>query len=122
MVFDGQLRFRAITAQVTSELANLAPFGAGNPAPVFAAGSVEVVDGPRLVKERHLKMAFRQDGKVMRGMAWRASEREAWVTEHRGALDVAFSLEQETWNGESYVQLSVADFREAQEADPPSPG
>jgi single-stranded-DNA-specific exonuclease len=116
---DGPLRFRAITGQVSSELANLAPFGAGNPSPVFTSGSVEVVDGPRIVKDRHLKMALRQDGKVMRGMAWRAAEREAWINEHRGALDVAFSLEQETWNGESYVSLSMADFREAQEPEDP---
>jgi len=116
---DGPLRFRAITGQVMSELANLAPFGASNPSPVFAASSVEVVDGPRKVKDRHLKMAFRQDGKVMRGMAWRAAERETFVSEHRGGLDVAFSLEQETWNGESYVQLSVADFREAEGARAP---
>jgi single-stranded-DNA-specific exonuclease len=116
---DGPLRFRAITSQVMAELANLAPFGASNPSPVFAASSVEVVDGPRKVKERHLKMAFRQDGKVMRGMAWRAAERETFVSEHRGGLDVAFSVEQETWNGESYVQLSVADFREAEGARAP---
>jgi single-stranded-DNA-specific exonuclease len=43
---DGPLRFRAITGQVMAELANLAPFGASNPSPVFAASSVEVVDGP----------------------------------------------------------------------------
>jgi single-stranded-DNA-specific exonuclease len=114
---DGPLRFRAITGQVISELASLAPFGASNPSPVFAASGVEVVDGPRKVKERHLKMAFRQDGKVMRGMAWRAAERETFISEHRGSLDVAFSLEQETWNGEPYVQLSVADFREAEGAE-----
>ena len=89
----------------------LAPFGAGNPNPVFRASRVEIVDGPRRVKERHLKMAFRQDGRVMRGIAWRASEREAFVTEHRGAIDLAFSLEQDTWNGERYLQLSVADFK-----------
>ncbi len=34
---DGPLRFKDITGQVTAELANLAPFGAGNPAPVFTA-------------------------------------------------------------------------------------
>jgi hypothetical protein len=62
-------------------------------------------------------MAFRQDGKVMRGMAWRAAERETFISEHRDNLDVAFSLEQETWNGEPYIQLSVADFREAEGAE-----
>jgi single-stranded-DNA-specific exonuclease len=108
---DGALSFRGISAQVASELTALAPFGAGNPTPVFQASRVEIVDGPRRIKERHLKMAFRQDGRIMRGIAWRASERESFVTEHRSAIDLAFSLEQDIWNGERYLQLSIADFK-----------
>jgi single-stranded-DNA-specific exonuclease len=108
---DAPLTFRSINEQVTEELGRLAPFGAGNPCPIFRASSVEVVDGPRRIKERHLKMAFKQDGRVMRGIAWRASERESFVAEHRAAIDLAFSLEQDTWNGERYLQLSVADFK-----------
>ena len=108
---DGALGFRSITEQVASELTRLAPFGAGNPCPVFRTSRVEIIDGPRRVKDRHLKMAFRQDGRVFRGIAWRASEREAFVTEHRAAIDLAFSLEQDVWNGERYLQLSVADFK-----------
>ena len=108
---DGSLTFRSINEQVVSELAALAPFGAGNPCPIFRTSRVEIVDGPRRIKERHLKMAFKQDGRVLRGIAWRASERESFVTEHRSAIDLAFSLEQDTWNGERYLQLSVADFR-----------
>jgi single-stranded-DNA-specific exonuclease len=108
---DGALTFRSISSQVASELASLAPFGAGNPNPVFRTSGVEIVDGPRRVKERHLKMAFKQDGRIMRGIAWRALERESFVTEHRAAIDLAFSLEQDTWNGERYLQLSVADFK-----------
>ena len=108
---DGLLSFRSITTQVASEISALAPFGVGNPCPVFHASRVEVVDGPRLLKDRHLKMAFRQDGRVMRGIAWRAAEREKFVAEHRAAIDLAFSLEHDTWNGERYLQLSIADFR-----------
>jgi single-stranded-DNA-specific exonuclease len=108
---DGTLGFRSITEQVASEMTRLAPFGAGNPCPVFRTSRVEVIDGPRRVKDRHLKMALRQDGRVFRGIAWRASEREAFVAEHRAAIDLAFSLEQDVWNGERYLQLSVADFK-----------
>jgi single-stranded-DNA-specific exonuclease len=108
---DGALGFKSIDEQVAAELTALAPFGAGNPRPIFRASGVEIVDGPRRIKERHLKMAFRQDGRVMRGIAWRASERESFVTEHRTAIDLAFSLEQDTWNGERYLQLSIADFK-----------
>ena len=108
---DGALSFRGISAQVASELTALAPFGAGNPTPVFRASRVEIVDGPRRIKERHLKMAFRQEGRIMRGIAWRASERESFVAQHRSAIDLAFSLEQDIWNGERYLQLSIADFK-----------
>ena len=108
---DGSLTFRSITPQVAAELTALAPFGAGNPNPMFRTSGVEVVDGPRLLKDRHLKMSFRQDGRVMRGIAWRAAEREQFVASHRTAIDLAFSVEQDSWNGERYLQLSVADFR-----------
>ncbi len=108
---DGSLTFRSINEQVVSELSTLAPFGAGNPCPIFRTSRVEIIDGPRRLKERHLKMAFKQDGRILRGVAWRASERESFVAEHRAAIDLAFSLENDMYNGERYLQLSVADFR-----------
>jgi single-stranded-DNA-specific exonuclease len=114
---DGALAFKTLDAQVASELTLLAPYGAGNPNPIFRASRVEVVDGPRVLKERHLKMAFKQDGRVMRGIAWRARERESFVSDHRRAIDLAFSVEQDTWNGDRYLQLSVADFRAPEQAE-----
>ena len=52
----------------------------------------------------------------MRGIAWRAREREEFLTANRGAIDLAYSLEQDTWNGERYLQISVADFREPEQS------
>jgi len=111
---DSDLGFRGITAQVASAVASLAPFGAGNPRPVFAARGVEVVDGPRKLKERHLKMSLRQDGRVFRAVAWRAAEKHEQLTEHKRSVDVAFSLDQNQFNGETYVELTVADIRPSQ--------
>jgi len=110
---DADLGFRAITGDVASGVAALAPFGAGNPRPVFAARGVQVVDGPRKLKERHLKMALRQDGRIFRAVAWRAAERHEYIDEHRSGVDVAFSLEQNQYNGETYVELTLADVRRA---------
>ena len=104
---DGDLTFRGITGGVASGVASLAPFGAGNPRPVFAARGVEIVDGPRKLKERHLKMALKQDGRIFRAIAWRAAERHDYLTEHKAALDVAFSLEQNQYNGETYTELTL---------------
>jgi single-stranded-DNA-specific exonuclease len=108
---DGDLTFRSITASVASGVASLAPFGAGNPRPVFAARRVEIVDGPRKLKERHLKMALKQDGRIFRAVAWRAAERHDYLVEHRTALDVAFSLEQNQYNGETYLELTLSDLK-----------
>lgn len=112
---DGDLTFRGITAGVASGVASLAPFGAGNPRPVFAARHVEIVDGPRMLKERHLKMALKQDGRVFRAVAWRAAERREYLTEHGAALDVAFSLEQNQYNGDTYLELTLADLRKSED-------
>ena len=85
---DADLTFRGITGGVASGVASLAPFGAGNPRPVFAARRVEIIDGPRKLKERHLKMSLKQDGRIFRAIAWRAAERHGYLAEHRSALDV----------------------------------
>src|SRR3989441_3040341 len=114
---DGDLSFRTITGDVASGVASLAPFGAGNPRPVFAARRVEIVDGPRKLKERHLKMALKQDGRIFRAIAWRAAERHDYLAEHKAAVDVAFSLEQNPYNGETYVELTLADLRRSDSAD-----
>ncbi len=108
---DGDLAFRGITGGIAAAVAQLAPFGAGNPRPVFAARGVEIIDGPRKLKERHLKMALRQDGRIFRAIAWRGAERHDYLIEHKAALDVAFSLEQNQYNGETYVELTLADIR-----------
>ena len=108
---DSDLGFRAITGSVAAGVAALAPFGAGNPRPVFAARGVEIIDGPRKLKERHLRMALKQDGRIFRAVAWRAAERHDSLVEHKTSLDVAFSLDQNQYNGETFVELSIADFR-----------
>ena len=107
---DGDLTFRGITGGVAAGVAALAPFGAGNPRPVFAARGVQIIDGPRKLKERHLKMALKQDGRVFRAIAWRAAERQDALGDQR-TIDVAFSLEQNQYNGEVFVELNIADFR-----------
>ena len=112
---DADLTFRGITGGVAAGVASLAPFGAGNPRPVFAARRVEIIDGPRKLKERHLKMALKQDGRIFRAIAWRSAERHDYLAEHKAAIDVAFSLEQNQYNGETYVELTVADLRKSEE-------
>jgi len=108
---DADLSFRAISGAVAAGVTSLAPFGAGNPRPVFAARGVEIIDGPRKLKERHLKMALKQDGRIFRAIAWRAAERHDYLAENKAAIDVAFSLERNEFNGETFVELTLSDIK-----------
>jgi single-stranded-DNA-specific exonuclease len=112
---DGPLPFSAITGKTVDEVGRLEPFGPGNPRPVFHAAGVEIVDGPRRIKDRHLKLALRQQGRLFRAIAWRAIERESFFAANRSGLDLAFSLAQNTYRGEPTVEFSIVDSRPVQQ-------
>jgi single-stranded-DNA-specific exonuclease len=108
---DAALGLRAINPDVVEGLSALEPFGLGNPRPVFHAHPVEIIDGPRVLKDRHLRMTFRQEGRVFRGIAWRAAARAGFLEAHRAGLALAFSLDRDEYQGETYVQLTMADAK-----------
>ena len=114
---DASLRFPEINAGLVEALSAMAPFGAGNAKPLFVARNVAVADGPRRLKDRHLSLSLRQDGVAIRGVFWRSAERASEIEQARAALDVAFSVEQNTFNGMSRIEVSLADVRAAERGD-----
>jgi hypothetical protein len=78
---------------------------------VFDAAGVELIGAPRRIKERHLKMQLRQDGRMFSAMAWRSAEKAGLWEQHRQALRLAFSLDKQTFRGETTIELTVADLR-----------
>jgi single-stranded-DNA-specific exonuclease len=114
---DGPLSLRSITHDLMRDLDAMGPFGMANPRPVFHASGVEIVDGPRTLKERHLKMTFSQEGRRFRAIAWRAAERADFLTRNRAGVNLAFSLEKNEFQGETYLELNVADVKSLSDAD-----
>lgn len=117
---DAPLGLREISGEVIDGLARLGPFGMGNPKPVFRAAPVELTQPPRVLKERHLALMFRQDGRSFRGLAWRAADREAYLAANRFGLELAYSLEQNEFRGERVTELTVADVRTPMPAGAPA--
>ena len=108
---DGPLAFHELNERVMSEFAALAPFGPGNPRPRFHTGPVAVVDGPRLLKERHLKMSVKQNGRVIRAIQWNAAEQSNRLTAKKDGVEIAYTVEENEYQGTKYVELRVDDFR-----------
>ena len=108
---DGPLAFHDINERVMVEFAALAPFGPGNPRPKFHTNGVAIVDGPRLLKERHLKMSVKQNGRVLRAIQWNAAEREPNLTAKKDGVEIAYTIEENEYQGTRYVELRLEDFR-----------
>ncbi len=108
---DADLNLRDISSQVIEGVMRMGPFGAANSKPVFRASPIELIDRPKVLKERHLALMVRQDGRAFRAMAWRASEREEYLLANRTGLELAYSLEQNEFRGETRTELTVSDIR-----------
>ena len=89
---DGDVRFSELNDESVAEVLALAPFGFGNPAPVFAVRGVEVCGPPEVFSEKHLNVRLRQNGRSFRIRAWNFAER-AFEFEHGSVLDAAIALE-----------------------------
>ncbi|MGA2589431.1 MAG: DHHA1 domain-containing protein, partial [Bryobacteraceae bacterium] len=93
---DALVEFREIDERSVAEVFSLAPFGCGNPAPLFAALNVEVAGPPAVMKEKHLRVMLRQNGRTLALKAWNFADRAAELP--AGArVDVAFTLEDDAY-------------------------
>lgn len=73
--FDARLCFDEINDQVAEDVLALAPFGFGNPSPLFAVEGAEVAGEPVVFKDKHLRVRLHQNGRTLRATAWNFAER-----------------------------------------------
>jgi single-stranded-DNA-specific exonuclease len=118
---DAELHPREVRMELASQLRRLAPFGAGNPEPVFfcrdlAAHEVRLLPDKKGTGPGHLKLRLGEAGP-------RVSEEESIALEAIGfnlggtvlavgtRLEAAFQLTVDSWNGSERLQLKVKDLK-----------
>lgn len=94
---DAMVRLNEVSEESAEDVFKLAPFGYGNPQPVFAAMNVEVVAPPVVMKEKHLRIAVKQDGRSVVLKAWNFVPRKDEFGPGT-RLDVAFTLEEDAYS------------------------
>jgi single-stranded-DNA-specific exonuclease len=88
----------------------LAPFGPGNPEPMFAAAEA-VIDQPRLLNGGHVRCMLSDGaGGKLRAVAWRSAEADLGRRLLQGGvLHVVGRLKPDTWQGRDGVELEIED-------------
>src|SRR5260370_29487619 len=109
---DAAMGVHEITDRTIEELLSLAPFGCGNATPILALRDVELAAIPTIVKEAHVRMHLRQNGRTVSGTGWSLAERTAGL----GAgtrLDAAVCFDHDDYarsRGWGDWSMSVKDF------------
>ena len=111
------LQFSDITPKFFRVLKQFGPFGPGNMKPVFESKNVYDYGSSRLVgkEQEHLKLELIDSSSenVMSGIAFRMFE----YNDHLKALnplDICYTLEENTFNGNTNIQLMIRDIRKVE--------
>jgi single-stranded-DNA-specific exonuclease len=93
---DAELTLGELTERTAEDILALGPFGCGNPEPVFLVRDAELCGPPRVVNERQITVALRQNGRTLVLNAWRLSEAAADL--QAGArVDAAIVIQNDAW-------------------------
>jgi single-stranded-DNA-specific exonuclease len=98
---------------MVEELRSLQPFGIGNPKPVFVTKDLFLSDEPLIMKEKHLKFRLAdKEGKRFEAVWWDGVEKSKGQTLNANSrIEIAYTPEANTWNGNTRLQLVVEDVR-----------
>ena len=114
---DAKLEPRELEIGLADELQKLAPFGAGNPEPVFASHGLHVSEQRVLPDKRgtgpgHLKLRVGASGgadsESIGCIGFGLGDRKL---DPGAPVDAAFQLSVDTWNGNDRLQLKLKDVR-----------
>jgi len=112
LFIDGAVSARGVTTEFAATLNRAGPFGAGNPEPVIALPSHQLVYADE-VGQAHLRLRFKSgDGAIVNGIAFRSIGQKLGnaLLQNRGQpLHVAGSLAVDRWQGSERVQMRVID-------------
>jgi single-stranded-DNA-specific exonuclease len=117
---DALITPRGTDRALLDAFARLAPFGPGNPEPVFAAASVRI-ERPIPMRGGHVRVTLSDSaGGRLKAVAWRSEDTplgQALLA--GGVLHVAGRLRADDWQGKASVELEIEDAADPRQATAP---
>jgi single-stranded-DNA-specific exonuclease len=116
LLVDAEATFQELSLQTVTMIESMAPFGAGNPRPVFVASNVQLHEPAKLFGQgdRHVGVRFKQHDQIFRAVAFSQPEWAEKINAHQGQFDLAFRPNVNEFNGYRRVELQLVDWRASQ--------
>jgi single-stranded-DNA-specific exonuclease len=109
---DIALHFDAINNKFLNILKQIGPFGPENPRPVFMSENVFVFNSLASFKDKHVRFLVGQDGSenVFQAVGFDSVEHYDRLAK-RDAFKMAYTIEENTFNGVTSLQLRIKDIK-----------
>jgi single-stranded-DNA-specific exonuclease len=90
----------------------MAPFGPGNPQPVFVSNQLYVSERPKILKDQHLKFFVNQDGSDVKLNAIGFGLADYYdLIASKMRFSMAYYIEENNFRGNTSLQLRVKDIK-----------
>ncbi|MBE5802180.1 MAG: single-stranded-DNA-specific exonuclease RecJ [Clostridiales bacterium] len=104
-VYDAEVTLQECTMELQRQIAQLAPFGCDNPAPLLLVrGAIPVEHRAVGTDGAHLKLTLRQEQRVLPGIAFSMGHMASRMPQQ---VDAVFALDVNTFRGETTLQAQV---------------
>lgn len=108
--YDLELTLSDIDYGMMNSLKRMAPFGPGNMLPVFKSVNLYSNGSARILKDKHLKLFFNNNGQTIEGIGFGLSHHLPLVT-NNNRFKACYSIEENTFNGRTSLQLRLRDIK-----------
>ena len=113
---EGQVSLADLDGDFLQDMERLAPFGMGNPEPVFMCSPVRS-SRARIVGKKHLRARFHDDQLALDGIGFSMSELKP-VLDEESDVALAFVPKLSTRQGRTKLELHIKDLRAARDSEP----
>jgi single-stranded-DNA-specific exonuclease len=86
------------------------PYGPQNMRPVFITKNVINTPWSKIVKEEHIRFVVKNENITLTGIGFNMAEKFP-VLQTNQPFDMAYTIDENDWNGETNLQLKVIDIR-----------
>jgi len=112
ILVDAEIQLADIDGKFWKLLHQFQPFGPANTKPIFVSNGLKVVGVPSIVGNGHLKLRVRQENSpVFDAIGFNMHEFMPKVRDGK-LFNIAYELEENTWNGNTALQLHLRDIQE----------
>ena len=108
---QAEISLKEFDASLLKWLKRFAPYGPQNMRPIFVTRNVEFVGNIQVVGNNHLKFKVKGDGIVIDAIAFNFAEIRDKIKPSRQMADLAYVIEENTWNGRTTIQMRVKDIK-----------